>query len=109
MDPITGVLADMFSDVVEYALESYDATGAVIGYAASGQIAARIEEESKNVRMSDGQIISSTIQIYLDGAPGLTTKYRLTLPTRYEIRHPQIQAVRHHTDENGPHHEVLVI
>ena len=78
-------------------------------YAAGVEYNCHIEGHSRLVRDATGLERVSTVQVYLDGAYNVSVKDKVLLPERFEPRDPPIITVERMTDENGPHHEVLVL
>jgi len=99
-------LAELFPESVT--LEPYIGEGAMGAstYGAGVARACHIEGSSVLVRDSSGQERTSSVQVYLAGAFGITEKDRLTLPSPWNPTQPPIIAVGRESDELGPLYEV---
>lgn len=109
--PIVPALLDMFPDTVQvrtwtgqnsFGVATYaQAPGA--GVARTAQVSGRVRQ----VRTSDGRLVTSTVTVIFAGQFGLTVKDEYTLPVRFSPQKPEALAVDHGTDENGSHHETV--
>lgn len=105
---LPALLMDLFPDTVTYYLEVPDAFGkdtTVTPVPIS--IRAQCSGKTRQVKMSDGQIVSSSVQVIVAGTPGLTTNHKITLPARFSPRSPKILSVDKYTDEAGASHETV--
>lgn len=105
--PIVPDLLDMFPDtVVQEAYVSQTGKGAE-SYGTPVNRAAHVSQRVQIVKDPSGQERVSRVMAILAGAFGSTPQDRYTLPARFNPNKPKAIAVSHHTDENGPHHEVV--
>lgn len=65
---------------------------------------ARVVYRARALRNDAGDVVTSSTQAYVYGAPGLTTEYVITLPDGSE---PPVIMVERFPDEDGPHHEIV--
>lgn len=109
-DPIVPDLLDMMPDELIAQPVVLDEYG---GFMASGQavvVPCYIEEENRVVREPSGREVTSTAQAYCGGEFGFTVRgFKYTLPARFEPREELTAIrVRHASDENGAHHDVVM-
>lgn len=106
---ITADLQEMFAETVEIASwTGQDFMGNDM-YGSPVEYTCHIEGHSRLVRDPTGQERVSAVQVYLDGPYGISVKDLVLLPERFEPRSPPIISVNRMTDENGPHHEVILL
>ncbi len=71
-------------------------------------IQGRLKNGHKIVKDRTGQEVVSRVQFWAAGVFGLTADDEYTLPAPWTPSKPQAVAVELITDENGPHHEVVM-
>ena len=107
-DPIIAALADMFPDELSYeAPDSIDGEGEIT-YGAAVPIPCKCSRGHRLARDRDGREQISTVQAELAGVFDVDADGRFTLPTRFDPRQPKAINVDRETDENGPHHEIVM-
>ena len=110
-DAITGPLADLFGDSISAQPGSLDAFGDWIPSGAAIAVSCRISFDSRLVRDGRGREVVSSARATCAGVYDLSVEaHRFTLPASFEPR-DDITAIAVSTisDENGPHHEVIVL
>lgn len=96
----------MSSSVVIYEMSGVDKYGKR-GHALTGSIyRARVQPTSRMTRDAEGREVSVVGDVYLYGAPTVTTDHKISLP---DGTTPVILGVRVVTDETGPHHTVVMV
>ena len=110
-DAITGLLADMASEILIAQPGAEDETGTFVASGAAISIAnCRIGGGRKMVRDAKGREIVSSFRVTSLGLNSLTTEgFRYTLPSNRPEPRTNLKAIeiRVVPDENGPHHEVI--
>ena len=69
----------------------------------------QISGVNKMVRNLSGQEVVASLKLVLFGAPIVSPKDRVTLPSGYLLLSPPILSVQVTSDENGPHHTELML
>jgi hypothetical protein len=65
---------------------------------------ARVVGKIRRVLNAEGREVISSQQVYIYGAPDISTQAQITMP---DGTTPQILRVERYPDENGDHHEVV--
>jgi hypothetical protein len=76
-------------------------------YGAAVTVKAHLSGKLRKVRDLQGEERVSTLSATVNGTPGATPAWRITLPVGWDPPQPQILAVLKAADENGAHHEVV--
>lgn len=111
MGVITDDLADCFPDILVAQPGSENAFGEFIASGAILSLTCYISGKIRLIRSLTGQEVVSSVKVIVNSINTLTTTgYRYTLPTRFDPR-VDIEAlsVKHVSDEDGPHHEVVFL
>lgn len=96
----------MGSTVVVYEMSGLDKYGKR-GHALTGSIySARVQPTSRMTRDAQGREVAVVGDIYICGAPAVTTDHKISLP---DGSTPVILGVRVVNDEAGPHHTVVMV
>lgn len=96
----------MPSSVVVYAMSGLDKYGKR-GHALTGAVySARVQPVSRMTRDAEGREVAVVGDVYLYGAPTVTTDHKISLP---DGSTPVILGVRVVNDDKGPHHTVLMV
>ncbi len=74
-------------------------------YATAESLKCRLVRRNRMVRRADGEMVVSSAQAWVSGAPGVTVEDRVTLP---DGSRPALLAVEQYPDGDGPHHERLL-
>ena len=107
-DQIIAALADMFPDeVLVEPAEEIDGEG-TITYGAAVPIPCKCTRGHRLARDRNGREQVSTVQAELAGVFNVTADDRYTLPSRFDPQQPKAININRETDENGPHHEIVM-
>jgi hypothetical protein len=66
-----------------------------------------IDGQNRLVRDASGQQVVASLAVRLFGAPRVTPKDRVTLPSHYTPQRPPILTIETFSDEEGDHHVTL--
>lgn len=96
----------MGSSVVVYQLSGLDKYGKR-GHEITGAVySARVQPTSRMTRDDQGREVAVVGDVYIYGAPAITTDHKISLP---DGSTPVILGVRLVNDEKGPHHTVVMV
>ncbi len=105
---IIAALAGMFPDELIYEPpDAIDGEGD-IDFGPPVPIPCKCVGGQRLTRDREGREQISTVQAQLAGVFDVVADGRFTLPTRFDPRQPKAINVLRETDENGPHHEVVM-
>lgn len=117
MDPLIADLLDLMVDTVGVEAPGSESETGVVTYGTQTNVSARVFGRLQDVLGDDGKEHTSRVQATLAGAFGVTVRHRFTLPARFSTnpantsdlaaRQPKAISVKHESDENGAHHEVV--
>lgn len=96
----------MPSSVVIYEMSGVDKYGKR-GHSITGAVyRARVQPVSRMTRDAQGREVAVTGEVYLYGAPAVTTDHKVSMP---DGSTPVILGVRVVNDDTGPHHTVVMV
>lgn len=109
-DAIVSDLLDMMADTLVAQPGALDGFGGWSPSGAALSLPCYISGRNRLTRDLTGREVTSTVQVYVGGAYGLTVDgHRYTLPSRFEPNSGLTAiGVRRLADENGAHHEVVM-
>ncbi len=108
-NPIVSDLADMMADTIIVESDPTDDGFGNLTYATTRTIRCHLTSNHKLVKDASGKETMSTVQAILAGYFDIDRRDQVTLPARYSPRKPPIINVIARTDENGPHHETIMM
>lgn len=108
---IYSTLASLAADVLIAQAVTTNAYGETTNTGSPVSLSAKQSGKDRTIKAANGQeIVSSVNFIVMTPTPTLnTTEWRFTLPARFESRENlKAVAVKLVSDENGPHHQVVM-
>ncbi len=97
--------------VEEITIEPYVSTSFehVVSYGASVPYQVKIDADVVSVLRDTGDVVKSTHKIVMDDVYTIDARSRITLPSRFVERNPEILGDKSRTDEIGLHHTTLLV
>lgn len=101
-------LLDLFPDVIIMQATTADRYGALTPVSDPVEIPCYISGDVREIKTREGATRISTVQATLAGVFDATPDHTYTLPSRFVPQNPTPIAVQKFSDEDGPHHEVVL-